>query len=87
LRVSDDALQGLSTSQRRAVQSLQTQIESHQQKLADYIANPNAYDNLGFLRNAPTEQIRQQIIQGRVGHLEHEMATFADQIRKILGGG
>lgn len=33
------------------------------------------------------EQIRQQIIQGRFGHLEHEMATFADQIRKILGGG
>jgi hypothetical protein len=86
LNVSDDALQGISASERRAVQSLQTQIESHQQKLADYLANPDAYDNLGFLQNAPTQQIRQQIIQGRVNHLSHEMATFADHIRKILGG-
>ena len=54
--------------------------------LAAYIANPDAYDNLGYLANAPSDAVRQSIIQGRVRHLENEITAFADQIRKLTGG-
>ena len=50
-------------------------------------ANPYAYDNLGILRDAPSQEIRDSIVQGRIRHLQHEINTFEDQIRKILGGG
>lgn len=43
--------------------------------------------NLGILRDAPSQAIRERIIEGRTRHLQHEINTFDDQIRKILGGG
>ena len=46
----------LTAQDQRAVQSLQEQIAEHQQKLADYINNPDAFDNQGFLQNAPTPE-------------------------------
>jgi hypothetical protein len=85
--LSDDALEGLTASQRRSVQSLQTNIAEHEAKLASYIDDPFAYDNLGLLANAPTSEIQQAIIQGRIRHLESEISTFADNIRKITRGG
>jgi hypothetical protein len=87
LDLGDDALDGLSASQRRSVQSLQTNIAEHEAKLTAYIANPDAYDNLGYLANAPSDAVRQSIIQGRVRHLKNEITAFADQIRKLTGGG
>ena len=77
----------LTAQQQRAVQSLQDQIAEHQQKLADYIENPDAFDNQGFLQNAPTPEIRQSIIDGRIRHLQNEISAFQDGIKKILGGG
>jgi hypothetical protein len=39
------------------------------------------------LQRAPTPEIRQRIIDGRIRHLESEIGTFQDQIAKLLGGG
>jgi hypothetical protein len=84
---SADGLARLPAPQQRSIRSLQSQIEKHQTKLADYRANPDAYDNLGILERAPTPEIRQRIIDGRIRHLETEIRTFQDQIDKLLGGG
>ncbi len=73
-------------SVQKAVQSLQERIAEHKQKLADYINNPDAFDNKGFLRNAPTQEIRQNIIDGRIRHLETELKAFEDGVKKLLGG-
>jgi hypothetical protein len=63
----------LTLSQQRAVRSLQQQIAELQAKLEAYQADPDAYDNLGYLENAPSDEIRQQIIQGRIQHLQNEI--------------
>jgi len=54
---------------------LQKQIAEHEQKLEDYKANPDAYDNKGILKNASPER-RQSIINGRVRHLQREIDAF-----------
>jgi hypothetical protein len=69
------------------VRSIHRRIAEHQQKLADYIRNPDAFDNQGLLRNAPTPEIRQRIIDGRIRHLQNEIDAFQRQIDRILGGG
>ena len=84
---SADDLARLTVSQQRSVRSLQSQVKAHQTKLDGYRANPDAYDNLGILERAPTPEIRQRIIDGRIRHLETEIRTFQDQIDKLLGGG
>jgi hypothetical protein len=76
----------LTASEQRAVSSLQRRIAEHTEKLEAYRANPDAYDNRGFLENASSPEIRQRIIDGRVNHLETEMRGWQDQIDKILGG-
>jgi hypothetical protein len=83
---SSDEAQELSSSQQRSVRSLQRNVEEHQDKLAKYRENPDAYDNQGILKNAPTPEIRQRIIDGRIRHLEAEIGTFKQQINDILGG-
>ena len=75
----------LTTSEARSARSLQNQIELHVQKLAEYKADPDAFDNLGYLKNAPSQQVRERIINGRVRHLQQEINTFQDQLNKILG--
>lgn len=83
---SVDDVTRLTTSQQRSLRSLQSQVETHQAKLDAYRANPDAYDNLGILERAPTPEIRQSIIDGRIRHLETEIRTFQDQFDKLLGG-
>jgi hypothetical protein len=82
---SDDSLEGLTPSEQRSVSSLRKRIEEHQAKLEEYRTNPDAVDNQGFLRNAPTEEIRQRIIRGRIRHLEKEIETFQKNINDITG--
>ena len=77
----------LIASEQRAITSLQRNIAEHTEKLAAYRANPDAYDNLGYLQRAPSPEIRQRIIDGRINHLETEIRGWQDQIDKILGGG
>jgi RHS repeat-associated protein len=55
-------------------------LADHVKKLEDYKANPDAYDNKGFLQNAPSQQIRERIIQKRIKHLEDEIRA----IRKAI---
>lgn len=64
--------------QQRAVRSLKQQVADHQKKLADYLKNPDAFDNKGLLKNAPTPEIR---------HLQQEIKAFQDQIDQIIRGG
>jgi len=77
---------GLTPAQSRAISSLQKQITEHEAKLSAYKSNPMAHDHLGILKNAPNDAIRQQIIQGRIKHLEHEIQVFKNNIQKILNG-
>jgi len=56
----------------KARNSYQDLIQEHEKKLNDYIANPDAYDNDGRLKNAPNPQIRQQIIQGVLMHFKNK---------------
>ena len=83
---SSSEVRELTSSEQRSVRSLQRNIEGHETKLAQYKANPDAYDNQGILKNAPTPEIRQRIIDGRVRHLETEINTFRKQVNDILGG-
>jgi hypothetical protein len=76
----------LNSSEAKSVRSLEQNVAEHEQKLADYQRDPYAYDNKGILKNAPSDAVRQQIIQGRIRHLETEINTFRDNIRKIVDG-
>ncbi|KFA90736.1 hypothetical protein Q664_26850 [Archangium violaceum Cb vi76] len=50
-----------------------------------YKANPDAFDNQGILRNAPSPAVRQRIINGRIKHLEDEIRAFEKAIRDLGG--
>jgi hypothetical protein len=76
----------LSTSEAKSVRSLEQNLAEHEKKLADYERDPYAYDNKGILKNAPNDEVRQRIIQGRIRHLETEINTFRENIRKIIEG-
>ncbi len=67
----------------KARDSYQDLIQEHEKKLNDYIANPDAYDNDGRLKNAPNPQIRQQIIQGRINALQKQIKKQRDELIKI----
>ena len=77
----------LPTSQQKSVRSLLKRIKEHEQKLEAFKANPEAFDNKGFLRNAPNEEIRQKIINQRIRHLEQEIRTFNKNINDIIDNG
>jgi hypothetical protein len=66
-------------------QGLRRQIDLHKQKLADYLKNPDAYDNKGFLKNASPE-LRQKIIESRIKSLAGQIENFTQQLEKLTGG-
>ncbi|MGI8310683.1 putative T7SS-secreted protein [Saccharopolyspora hattusasensis] len=76
----------LSPSDRRSVESYEKRIKEHEEKLEAYKRDPEAYDNKGFLKNAPNDEVRQKIFDTRVGHLEKEIQTFRDNIDKVYKG-
>nr|BFD94188.1 SCP1.201-like deaminase [Kitasatospora sp. Xyl93] len=82
---NDDS--NLSPEDLKAIRTYEQLIAEHEQKLKEYIANPDAYDNKGFLKNAPSDEVRQRIIDGRVKHLTKEIQTFKDNITKLRPGG
>jgi hypothetical protein len=59
---------------------LAQQLLEHQQKLLQYIKNPLSMDNKGFLTNAPTQAIRDEIFKARVKVLVHQIKNFHEQI-------
>jgi hypothetical protein len=73
-------------SRANSIRSYEERIAQHREKLENYIKNPDAYDNQGLLKNAPSPEIRQRIIDGRVKHLQKEIKTFEENIRKIREG-
>lgn len=76
----------LSPSQRRSVESFEKLIREHEEKLEAYKQDPDAYDNKGFLKTAPNEEIRQKIIDSRVEKLEKEIQGFRNNIDKVYKG-
>ncbi|MFI5709914.1 Hint domain-containing protein, partial [Kribbella sp. NPDC051620] len=76
----------LTPRQLKTIDTYNALIEEHEAKLRDYLANPDAYDNKGFLKNAPSDAVRQRIIDGRAKHLRTEIETFRNNIAKITGG-
>lgn len=84
---TDDCLNLLSSTQRKTYYSLQNNITEHYRKLADYVANPEAFDNLGILKNAPNAQVRQSIIDGRIRHLTQEIRNWENQLARMISGG
>ena len=91
--VHNDGGGELTPEQERSIRSLQARSAEHQAKLDAYRANPDAFDNKGILKNAPSPEVRQRIIDGRIAHLEREIKAFDSQVDKIrgsvpgLGGG
>ena len=73
-------------SQQKSIGSYRKRIAEHQAKLDAYRRNPAGFDNKGLLKNAPNDAVRQRIIDGRIKHLEKEIGTFQENIRKIEGG-
>ncbi|WP_244322053.1 hypothetical protein [Pectobacterium odoriferum] len=73
----------LSTSDKRSIKSLEEQIRAHEEKLAAYKHNPDAFDNQCHLQNAPSDAVRQRIIEGRIRHLENEIKTLNKNINEI----
>jgi hypothetical protein len=74
------------TPRTNPTRGLEKQLQKHLEKLANYRKNPFKYDNKDFLKNAPNDQIRQKIIDGRIRHLENEIKAFRDAIERIRGG-
>lgn len=77
----------LSKEAAKSIRSLEQRLVEHQNKLDAFRKNPDAFDNKGFLKNAPSQEVRDRIIQGRVNHLEQEIRNFQQQIERLRGGG
>jgi len=67
----------------KSIRSLENRVVEHEKKLQDFVANPDAYDNKGFLKNAPSPEVRESIIRGRVNHLTKEIQGWREQIGKL----
>jgi len=72
----------LSSSHRNAISGLEKQIDGHTQKLKEFIANPDAFDNKGFLKTVSPE-MREKIINSRIRSLQHQINNFKQQIHDI----
>ncbi len=69
----------------KATKGLQKQLDKHLKKLEDYKANPDKFDNKGFLKGASPER-RQKIIESRIQKLERQIGNFRNQINQGGGG-
>jgi hypothetical protein len=64
---------------------LRKQLQDHMKKLEDYKADPDKWDNNGFLKNASPER-RKKIIEGRIRNLEQQIENFRRQVENAGGG-
>jgi hypothetical protein len=76
----------LNSEDLRSIRSLEKRLQEHRTKLDEFKRNPDAFDNKGFLKNAPSDAVRQRIINGRINHLEQEIRNFVQQIERLLKG-
>ncbi|MGW4371460.1 PA14 domain-containing protein [Nocardia takedensis] len=77
----------LTAEEQKSIRSWENRKQEHIEKLEAYKADPWAYDNQGLLANAPNDEVRQRIIEGRIRHLEQEIQNFQDQIDRTRNGG
>lgn len=68
----------------KSKESYEKLIEEHQKKLDDYIKDPYGHDNKGILENAPTQEIRDKIIQGRIDALQKQINKQQGELDKII---
>ena len=64
---------------------LRRQLAEHEDKLKNYIGNPFAGDNRGFLAAASAkgdEELVQKIIAGRIASLQRQIANFRKQLEE-----
>ncbi len=80
----EQAKSRISRKDYKAAISNYKRLAEHVEKLEKYKQNPLKYDNLGLLKNAPSNEIRERIIASRVAHLEKEIQTFYANIIKII---
>jgi len=66
----------------KSQRSFEDLIREHQQKLDDYLRDPDAFDNKGLLRVASPE-IREKIIQGRTNALRKQLRKQQGELEKI----
>ena len=67
----------------RPCKGLYDQWKDHERKLREYMSNPDAYDNKGFLTYASPE-LRQRIINGRIRELKKQIENFRNQYYDCL---
>jgi predicted RNase H-like nuclease (RuvC/YqgF family) len=72
----------LSREAQRGIRSLEKRIAEHEDKLADFKANPTARPGM---EGQPREMI-EAAQQSRIRHLEKEIQTFKENIEKLGGG-
>lgn len=66
----------------KSIRSIERNIAQHEEKLAQYRNDPEAYDNLGLLNGLP-EALRRKIIEGRIAKLQNEISGFQSEIAKL----
>nr|WP_255609678.1 RHS repeat-associated core domain-containing protein [Methylosinus sp. Sm6] len=74
---------GPSREAQKSIRSLERQIAAHERKLEAFRTNPTVRPGM---ENLPAELIEMQQ-QRRIRHLETEIQTFKNNIKKILNGG
>jgi RHS repeat-associated protein len=67
----------------RSERSFAANVLEHRQKLEEYQRDPDAHDNLGTLARAPTPQIRQQIINGRLSVLRRDLEKAQRALARV----
>jgi hypothetical protein len=67
----------------KSKKSYEDLLKEHEKKLADYKANPGKYDNKDILKNAPNDDIRQKIINGRIKELQDQINKHKGELEKI----
>lgn len=70
----------LSKEAERGIRSLEKRIAEHEKKLADFVANPTVRPGM----EGQPKEIIEAAQKSRIQHLEKEIQTFKENIRKLL---
>ncbi len=65
---------------------LEKQLAAHEQRLRDYLSDPDSHDDKGFLSDPRNEDRRDDIIEGRRRNLEGQIDNFRRQIDSARRG-
>ncbi|WP_141699280.1 hypothetical protein [Candidatus Thiosymbion oneisti] len=68
---------------KKAAKSEEKLIREHEKKLDDYRRSPEKHDNRGTYRNAPNEEIRKKVYEGRIRELEKQINRHKKELKKL----